>query len=644
MHDRGTRSRTTAQPGMAGTLRLRHARLRGASTLPMLSVMPARSPASAPRAGHLLLALAALAVALLVGPTARASADQAGVPPGAGNLLGYADLGPAHACAVERSRGIRCWGRGASGALGSGALDDRLAAPGTAASSVNLGAVTQVATGDLHACALLSSGAVRCWGQGASGQLGSRDRDNRLDGYADPRTGTDDAATVPLDGAATQISAGGGFTCAVITSGAVRCWGDGLFGRTGARGADSRLDGLADGPSDEATTVPLPGAAAAVSAGDQHACALLTTGSVHCWGYGANGRLGSGATDDRLDGAVDPTSGTDEVSTVPLGAPATAISAGGGHTCALIGSGDVRCWGLGTSGQLGQGRNYESLLDAAGEQPTTVPIKPIGTAANQVTRTPNIKAIAISAGDFHTCAIVEGGDVRCWGQGAVGQLGQGGTDGRLDTSTTAVADAASRVGGGADGRAAGLGAAAVAITAGSSSTCAVLSTGSIRCWGAGDAGRLGSSATDPRLDGAVDAATATDDASIVPIGALPLSATDGLPAPAPSSGGTAGGSAAPGAGTAPQLSATLKLKGRTLTLKAIMAPTKAGTCPKKVGVSVKRGKAKVGKATLKVTKKGTNCRVSGTVRLRASQKKGAVVAIHLSGKGVTARDLTATAK
>lgn len=596
--------------------------------------MPARSLAGAAPAGRSLLALVLAAFAALAVATI-ASAEPAGAPAGAGSTFGgFVDLGPAHACAIERGRSVRCWGRGSSGALGSGAIDDRLAYPGPAASTVTLGTATQIATGDLHTCVLLASGAVRCWGQGASGQLGSGDRDNRFDGYADPRTGTDDASVVPLGAAATQLSAGGSFTCAVLTTGAVRCWGDGLFGRTGARGTDSRLDGLADGPADEATTVPLPGPAASVSAGDQHACALLTSGAVHCWGYGANGRLGSGASDDRLDGLVDPATGTDEVSTVPLGGAATAISAGGAHTCALMSSGDVRCWGLGTSGQLGQGRNWESLLDAAGEQPSTVPLKPIGTAANKVATTPNLRAIAISAGDLHTCAILDGGDVRCWGQGTSGQLGQGATDGRLDTSATNPSDAAARVGGGADGKGPGLGAPAVAITAGTASTCAALLTGAVRCWGAGEGGRLGSSATDARLDGTVDPASGTDDASVVPIAGLPSSATDGFggasePAPA---------SAAPA--PAPELAAKLRLKGRTLTVDALLAPSKAGKCPKQVGISVKRDKRKLGKATLKVAKKGSNCRARGTARLRTAPKKGARLAVRIAGKGVTARDLS----
>ncbi|MEH3053948.1 MAG: hypothetical protein PGN13_08070 [Patulibacter minatonensis] len=611
-----------------------------------------RPLSSTPRRS-VLAALAAAAL-VLVGTPASALADQAGAPAGDGNQLGFLDLGTASSCAVQRDRAVRCWGRGSSGALGTSDSASRLGTPGSAASTVPVGLATQVATGDLHACAIVVGGSVRCWGQGAGGQLGGRDRDNRLDGYVDPRTGTDEATTVPLGAPALQLSLGGSYACAVIAGGVVRCWGDGLFGRVGARGTDHRLDGLPDGPSDEASVVPLGGAALSVSAGDQHACALLVDGSVRCWGAGANGRLGSGATDDRLDGLVDATSRTDEPSTVPLGGPATAVSAGGGHTCALMATGDVRCWGLGTSGQLGTGTNNASLLDAAGEQASTVPIKPIGTTAANAAKTPNLKAVAISAGDSHTCAIVEGGDVRCWGAGDQGQLGQGATDGRLDSSQTAVADAATRVGGGPDGKGPGLGSPAVAITAGSSTTCAALDSGAVRCWGNGDSGRVGSGATDARLDGVVDPATGTDDASLVPIAAPPANAADGLPAPAPQSdpaalpvptpAGTAGpGPSAPQPTPAP-LAATATLKGRRLSVRLLLQPSKAGRCPKKVGVSVKvRGK-KVGRSTLKVSRKGAFCRAAGRLRTKRSVKRRTTAVVHVSGAGVTARDLTVVAR
>jgi alpha-tubulin suppressor-like RCC1 family protein len=603
--------------------------------------MPAPEPlhpsGARARRAHIGVRLAAWCALLLAALAPAAAAE----PSGGGSGGAFLDVGPAHACAVQQDRIVRCWGRGASGALGSRAIDDRLAAPGSAASSVNLGAATQIAAGDLSTCAIVVGGAVRCWGQGASGQLGSRERDNRLDGYADPRTGTDEASIVPLGATAQQVSVGSGFACAIVDGGAVRCWGGGLAGRTGGGDTAQRLDGLADGASDEPSTVPLGGAAIAVAASELHACALLTGGAVRCWGSGGSGRLGSGATDDRLDGTVGGATQTDEASTVALGGAAVAIAAGSMHTCALMTTGDVRCWGLGTSGQIGNGNNYEARLDGAGEIPTTVPIKPVGTTAAQAAKTANLKAIAITAGDAHTCAIVESGDVRCWGLGTSGQLGQGATDSRLDGSLTTPADAATRVGGGPDGRGPGLGAAAIAISAAGATTCATLSTQAVRCWGAGDGGRLGSSATDRRLDGVIDSVTGTDDASIVPIGGLPATPSDGIPpatptptpVAAPQPGLMSPGSPAP-------LAATLSLTTRLLRVRILLAPTTAGRCPKRVGISVKLGKRKIAKRTLAAKRKGADCRIAGTVALRRAVKRGAKVSVHVSAAGVTARDFT----
>lgn len=608
-----------------------------------------------------LAAAAVSALALTWSAATSAQADASSSPAGQSAVGAYLDLGGAHGCALQRDRAVRCWGKGSSGRLGAG-LADRLNAPGAPeASSIALGEATAVTAGDAHTCVLLAGGAVRCWGQGGSGQLGSGNRDNRGDGAVDPLSGTDDASTVPLGGPAIAISAGGEFTCALLSAGTVRCWGDGRFGVLGSRGTDARLDGLAGGPTDDASTVPLAGAAVAISAGPQHACALLAGGAVSCWGNGADGRLGTGAVDDRLDGTGAP----DEASLVPLSEPATAISAGGAHTCALLNSGAVSCWGSAAYGQVGAGRT-DSRLDgvvsgsgaAATDAASVVPLKPVGTPANRLATTPSVRVTAITAGDQHSCAIVDGGDVRCWGRGTSGQLGQSAVDHRLDQSVTSIADLATRVGGGPAPTVAapgpGLGAPAIGLTSGYGMTCAELASGSVRCWGDGSDGRLGSRASDARLDGTTDPATGTDDASIVPIGPLPSVfgdlLTEQAPGPAPASG-----SGAPTTPTAPstsapapkppavaELSFKFSVKGRRANVAALLQPTKAGTCPTRVTATVTDGRKRLGTARLKTTKKGAHCRAAGNVKLKRVAKRGKTLKVALRAKGVRSRTLRPT--
>ena len=262
-------------------------------------------------------------------------------------------------------------------------------------------------------------------------------------------------------------------------------------------------------------------------AGDYHTCAIADDGTVHCWGFGANGRLGYASTANILAPAAAPA--------VDLGGRrAVAITAGASHTCAIVDDGSVRCWGNGVSGRLGYG-NQATIGD--NEAPAAAGAVDIGAGR---------RAVAISAGDFHTCVIRDDGALVCWGFGSAGQLGRGGTADVGDDETPGQARArpaqrprrARRVGRqgphlrrprrrlgpllgfGADGRlgygstsdiltasaappvALGAGRTAVAISAGEAHTCAILDSGAVRCWGFGGNGRLGNDDTDSIGDGA----------------------------------------------------------------------------------------------------------------------------------------------
>ncbi|MEQ6903796.1 hypothetical protein ABLM29_21955, partial [Nocardioides sp. YIM 152588] len=275
--------------------------------------------------------------------------------------------GDEHTCALMDGGAVRCWGLGDDGRLGYGdtasvgAGDVGTETPADAGDVPLGGPAVAIAAGGAHTCALMSTGAVRCWGLGNSGQLGYGDALAVGNGTNGGKETPADAGDVPLGGTAVAITATDVHTCAVMSTGAVRCWGYGGFaglgyGDTETVGNGEHLDKAT--PAD-AGDVPLGGTAVAVAAGVGHTCALMTTGAVRCWGSGTFGRLGYGDTDTVGDGSVLGKETPADVGDVPLGGTAIAITAGRLHSCALMSSGGVRCWGAGGSGRLGYGDSVD---------------------------------------------------------------------------------------------------------------------------------------------------------------------------------------------------------------------------------------------------------------------------------------------
>ncbi len=250
---------------------------------------------------------------------------------------------------------------------------DRVATPVPSLTS----GVTAITAGGKHTCALTSGGAVQCWGLNSSGQLGDNTFTNRLV----------PTAVASLTSGVTAIAVGERHTCALTSGGAVQCWGYNFDGQLGDSTTTDRF----------APTLPsLTSGVTAIAAGRFHTCAL-TGGAVQCWGSNSNGQLGDVAAGAR---SLLPTA-------VPsLTSGVTAITAGDSHTCALTSGGAVQCWGLNSSGQLGDNTTTQRFL------PTAVPSLTSGVTA-------------ITAGRFHTCALTSGGAVQCWGFDDQGQVGDG---------------------------------------------------------------------------------------------------------------------------------------------------------------------------------------------------------------------------
>ena len=338
------------------------------------------------------------------------------------------------------------------------------------------GAAAVIAAGSAHSCALLVAGDVKCWGHGAFGQLGQGNQSNIGSG---PNQMGDDLDPVDLGvgATATAVVAGANHTCALLVAGDVKCWGQNSRGQLG----QGHTDNVGSGPNqmgDDLDPVDLGTGrtATALSAGGDHTCALLDDSSLKCWGFNLSGQVGQGHTDNVGSG---PNQMGDDLDPVDLGTgrTVTAVTAGAGFTCAILDDASVKCFGSGFLGQTGQGHT-DGLGGAPGQMGDALPAVDLGTGRT---------ALAVSAGDNHACAILDEGDLKCWGQNSSGQLGQGHTA-HLGNEPGEMGDALDPVD-------LGSGRTALAVTAGLGFTCALLDDQSVKCWGWGNAGRLGSGST-----------------------------------------------------------------------------------------------------------------------------------------------------
>lgn len=477
-----------------------------------------------------------------IGRPAPVAVDAPGAPDEPMTDVLAVSAGGTHTCALlggddHPTNPVYCWGANAYGQLGHATPvdpDDNLMSDSTAPLRVQVDTAPDdplvdndapmeearsVSAGQLHSCAVMDTGAVRCWGQGGHGQLG-RDRNPLTPAWEDSRWAN------PVPGLTASGAVAGGFHTCALSGSKIHCWGYDFYGQLG-----SHVDQVGT-----ATTVTGVRGATEVATATDASCALVTDNvdpAVRpvCWGSNADGRLGIGAvspTSTEVAVSVDPVpetsgreaatalhSGNGSFCATPVGAPGercwglnghrevvdtgtvavlapststhlagvTSYDLGGtlvggverGTTCAVV-TGGARCWGYNGQGQLGDATTTDSgapvdvLHDPDPDQPG--PLAPLTGVT------------AVAVGGDHACALVTGGQVRCWGANDLGQLGTNNTDPQTG-AVTVQQDTDETV----DAPLTGV----TALVAGDSHTCALLSSGSVRCWGLNARGQLGTS-------------------------------------------------------------------------------------------------------------------------------------------------------
>lgn len=335
-------------------------------------------------------------------------------------------------CVVTAKHAAKCWGQNADGELGNNSTTDSSTPVGVV--GLRRG-VKAVSVGENFACALTMKGAVKCWGANQVGQLGNN-------------TTTSSSTPVQVTGlrkGVKTISAGSGFACALTRAGRAKCWGLNSDGQLGDNTTTNRLIPVA--------VSNLGSRVKSISAGGLHACAVNSSSRVKCWGSNVSGGLGDGTT----------TNSTHPVAVHGLG-KVLQVSAGYGFTCATTRHHTPYCWGANANGALGNGTTTGTSL---------VPVRVLGLAGrtlvvrsglyfhtcavtvrkrakcwgtgssgelgnNTTTSSPSPVSVlrlthvaGIGVGIFHSCARTMAGAVYCWGLNTVGQLGNGNTTSAL---------------------------------------------------------------------------------------------------------------------------------------------------------------------------------------------------------------------
>jgi alpha-tubulin suppressor-like RCC1 family protein len=389
-------------------------------------------------------------------PPPDAAPPDAAPPDAAVTTVVSLGAGNNNVCAVLSTGIVRCWGRNEQGQIGIGSVSG----PVTRPTNVNgLTDGTWVDCGAATCCAATSAGRAQCWGWNDQGILGVNQTSTQLGNRptAAPVLALPNGGTIGELTGVDEVTLGAAHAC-VRRGGEVWCWGwnaAGQCGRPNGAGGEGTI--LLAKPS----VVTGIEALSVNAQGSEFTCGVDSGGLVQCWGLDFQGQLGDG-TAGGLRSTPAPVTGITQ---------ASAVAVGFQHACAIgrtVADGvGVYCWGLNDFGQLGPNGPTAAPLTTA----TPVLVPGLGTA------------VAVIAGQSHSCAMLANGVIRCWGANNFGQLGDG-----TFSSRSAPANVTGTGGSGSLSP-------ATHIATGFGHTCAVLSNRSVYCWGANAFGQLGQGAT-----------------------------------------------------------------------------------------------------------------------------------------------------
>lgn len=354
------------------------------------------------------------------------------------------DAGVGHTCAIRRSGSLYCWGWNDDGQLGTGSYGDRNVPTLVSDSTENWSVVS---AGKRHTCALKFSGAVWCWGDNSSGQLGNGTNEDSLTPVQEISMGINWEA----------VSAGEGHTCALKANGTLWCWGSNLYGKLG--------DGTAEDKS-----VPIQEATGAsdwisLGTGENHSCAAKRNGTVWCWGD---------STPALGQGSVDPEHRTEPTQEAHQDTDWVSATTGNIHSCAIKPDSSLWCWGLGSYGVHGDGTTGGK----------TIPSLAAGGTNDWA---------SVSAGGFHTCAVKNDQTLWCFGSNWIGQIGDGTQEDRLVPTMEASEDLNWHT-----------------VATGYRHSCGVKNDGTLWCWGENTDGQLGDGTKEDRTSPTQEIRSDTD--------------------------------------------------------------------------------------------------------------------------------------